>query len=335
MHKVYIIAEIGNTHEGSIGLAKLFAKSASECGVDAIKFQTHIFDEESLDDAPNPPYFQDETRRDYFERTAFSKKEWSELKRYCEIELKVDFLSTPFSIAAVDLLESINVSSYKVPSGDVSNTLFLKKIALTQKKVYLSTGMSGWDEIDLAVSTLQKNGCKELVILQCTSKYPCPPELSGINILDELQNRYSNIEIGYSDHTIGPVIPLAAIMRGATVIEKHFTLSNKMYGSDAKNATEPKLFEELVSQIRILEKAINNPIDKDELNSELLEMKNIFEKSIVSASSLKKGQIIDLNDLAFKKPGDGIKASLYKQVIGKKMKKNISNNCKFDWSYFS
>ena len=333
MKKVYIIAEIGNTHEGSLGLAKRFAKCASDCGVDAVKFQTHIFNEESLNDAPNPPYFSNETRKEYFERTSFEKKQWAELKRYCEKDLNVDFLSTPFSIAAVDLLESINVSSYKISSGDVTNIPLLERVARTQKKILLSTGMSGWDEIDLAVNTLQTNECKELIIFQCTSEYPCPPELSGINIITELKNRYKNIKIGYSDHTIGFAIPLAAVFKGASFIEKHFTLSKKMYGSDAMNSTEPKEFKELVSAIRDFENASNNPVDKDQIADNLSKMKETFEKSIVLSKSLKKGQIIKFDDLAFKKPGDGIKPAFYKKILGRKIVKAIKKDCKLEWEH--
>ena len=150
---IYIIAEIGNTHEGSLGLAKCFIKSAADCGVDAVKFQTHIFDAESLPDAPNPPYFKDETRKEYFDRTGFDIDEWTELKRYTENECGIDFFSSPFSLEAVDLLEEVGVGVYKIPSGEVTNLPLLKKIAETGKKVILSSGMSVWIELDNAVKT--------------------------------------------------------------------------------------------------------------------------------------------------------------------------------------
>lgn len=334
MKRTYIIAEIGNTHEGSLGLAKQFIKSAAECGVDAVKMQTHIFDAESLISAPNPAYFKDETRKEYFERTAFSLEQWKELKRYTEDELKVDFFSSPFSLEAIDLLESIEISTYKIPSGEVNNIPLLKKIAQTNKKVLLSSGMSSWIEIDNAVETLQSYGCSDLVVLQCTSEYPCPAEQAGLNVLDEIKERYKNIEVGYSDHTLGIAIPLAAVIKGAKVIEKHFTLSKKMYGSDAKNSTEPEEFKRLVNEIREVEKALNNFVDKDEKVKTLTDMKITFEKSIVSASAINKFDTIDLEHLAFKKPGDGIPAKDYEKLIGKQLLKNVDENYQFQWEDF-
>ncbi len=333
MEKTYIVAEIGNTHEGSLGLAKMFAKSAAKCGVDAVKFQTHIFNEESLDNAPNPSYFKDETRREYFERTSFNKVQWCELKEYCERDLNIDFFSTPFSNLAVDLLESIGVSTYKISSGDVNNIPLLEKIALTGKKVILSTGMSNWEEIDMAVDILKSNSCGELIILQCTSQYPCPPESSGLNIIKEIKNRYDDVSVGYSDHTLGIAIPLAAVIKGATFIEKHFTLSKDMYGSDAKNSTEPGEFKDLVCAIRDYETAVNSSIDKDLLMSEMIDMKNVFEKSIVLCRSLSAGSVIKFEDLAFKKPGDGIKTQFYKQIIDRKIVKDVAANTQLCWSY--
>ena len=283
MKKTYIIAEIGNTHEGSLGLAKQFMKAAANCGVDAVKMQTHIFEAESLASAPNPPYFKDETRKEYFERTAFNKNQWEELKRYALEDLRIDFFSSPFSLEAVDLLEAVGMETYKIASGEVNNLPLLEKIAKTGKRVLLSSGMSSWSELDQAVDVLQTNGCKDLVILQCTSEYPCPPEEAGLNILDELKNRYKNVTFGYSDHTMGVAVPLAAVIKGATVIEKHFTLSKKMYGSDAKYSTEPDEFKRLVDEIRQIEIANSSEVDKDKKVESLKDMKMTFEKSVVSS----------------------------------------------------
>ena len=329
--KTYIIAEIGNTHEGSLGLAKCFIKMASECGVDAVKMQTHIFDAESLLDAPNPPYFKDETRQEYFERTSFTLEQWKELKRYSEEDLGVDFFSSPFSLEAVDLLEVVGMDTYKIASGEVNNIPLLEKVGQTGKRVLLSSGMSSWKELDDAVETLQSNGCNDLIVLQCTSEYPCPPEQAGLNVLDEMKARYENVTIGYSDHTMGVAVPLAAVIKGATVIEKHFTLSQKMYGSDAMNSTEPEEFKRLVDEIRQIEIALTNNIDKDEKVKSLGKMKMTFEKSIVSARALNRFDTIELKDLLFKKPGDGIPAKDYKKLLGQKINKNIEKNHKFEW----
>ena len=334
VNKTYIIAEIGNTHEGSLGLAKQFIKAASECGVNAVKMQTHIFDAESLPSAPSPSYFLSETRKEYFERTAFTIEQWKELKRYCEGELGVDFFSSPFSLEAVDLLEEVGVSAYKIASGEVNNIPLLEKIAKTGKRVLLSSGMSSWAELDGAVETLQSNGCKELIVLQCTSEYPCPPEQSGLNVLSELKQRYQNIQIGYSDHTLGVAVPLAAVIMGANIIEKHFTLSKEMYGSDAKNSTEPQDFKRLVDEVRQIELALSNTIDKDEKVKNLGDMKVIFEKSIVASCEIKSNEALKLSMLAFKKPGDGIPAGDYKKILGKKVKRQTGKNHKFTWEDF-
>lgn len=334
-NKVYIIAEIGNTHEGSLGLAKQFIKIASKCGVDAVKMQTHIFDAESLLNAPNPSYFKHESRKEYFERTAFSLDQWKELKRYAEIELNIDFFSSPFSLEAVEMLENIGVKTYKIPSGEVSNIPLLEKIGKTGKRVLLSSGMSTWSELDEAVNILKLNGCKDLTVLQCTSEYPCPPDQAGLNVLDEIKYRYNKISLGYSDHTLGIAIPIAAVLKGATVIEKHFTISKNLYGSDAQNSTEPKEFTTLVSEIRQIEIAMNHKVDKNKKAKLLKKMKITFEKSIVCASkTLKKFEKIKFHHLAFKKPGDGIPAKDYKKIIGLELKKTVNKNYKFKWKDF-
>ena len=335
MNNIYIIAEIGNTHEGSLGLAKQFIKAAAECGVDAVKMQTHIFEAESLPCAPNPPYFKDETRKEYFERTSFTLEQWKELKRYTQNDLKIDFFSSPFSLEAVDLLEKVGMDIYKIASGEVNNIPLLEKIAKTKKSVLLSSGMSSWTEIDEAVQTLQLNGCEDLTVLQCTSEYPCPPEQSGLNVLDELKLRYKNIKIGYSDHTMGVAIPLAAVVKGATVIEKHFTLSQKMYDSDAMNSIEPEDFKRLVDEIRQIQIALSHNVDKDQKVRSLKDMKKTFEKSIVSRRSIKRLEIINERDLAFKKPGDGIPARDYNKILGKRIKKYVDKDYQFTWEDFT
>ena len=334
MNNIYIIAEIGNTHEGSLGLAKQFIKAAADCGVDAVKMQTHMFEAESLPCAPNPPYFKDETRKEYFERTSFTLEQWKELKRYSQNDMKIDFFSSPFSLEAVDLLEKVGMDTYKIASGEVNNIPLLKKIAKTKKRVLLSSGMSSWSEIDEAVETLQLNGCEDLTVLQCTSEYPCPPEQSGLNVLDEIKLRYKNIKIGYSDHTMGVAIPLAAVVKGATVIEKHFTLSQKMYGSDAMNSIEPKEFKRLVDEIRQIQIALSHNVDKDEKVRYLKDMKRTFEKSIVSSRSIKSSEVISEGDLAYKKPGDGIPAQQYKKVLGKRINKCVDKDYQFIWTDF-
>lgn len=314
--KTFIIAELGNTHEGSFGLAKQMIIAAAECGVDAVKFQTHIFQEESLPHAPNPSYFTDETRKQYFERTSFSLAYLQKLKQFAEEECHVEFLSSPFSVEAVDFLEKVGMSLYKIPSGEVTNSLLLKRVAESGKRVLLSSGMSSWGELDEAVEILRSNGCNDLTILQCTSKYPCPPQDAGLNIMSDLQQKYG-VEVGFSDHTIGAAIPLAAVTLGASIIEKHFTLSKLMYGSDAKNSMEPDEFKNMVKSIREIELCLNNVMGKDDIADDLSDMKKVFEKSVVTRCKIKEGDIFTEVNLAVKKPGDGLPAKHYSSIIGK------------------
>ncbi|MCG9597824.1 N-acetylneuraminate synthase family protein [Vibrio sp. Isolate25] len=326
----YIIAEIGNTHEGSLGLAKQFIKAAAATGVDCVKFQTHIYEAESLDDAPNPPYFKDESRKEYFERTAFTLEEHKKLKEYTN-SLGCDFISSPFSIEAIDMLEEVGVPFYKVASGEVSNIPLLERLGRTQKKVLLSSGMSSWEDLEQAIFTLKEYGCPDVVLLQCTSKYPCPPEYSGLNMMAYMQERFK-LDTGYSDHTSGNSISIAAVVKGAKVIEKHFTLSKSMYGSDAQFASEPHEFKQLVDSIRDVDIALASTISKQDVTSELDNMKLTFEKSIVTNRALKIGEVIAFEDLAFKKPGSGIPAKEYRSLIGKVVVRNIKPNTRIEYS---
>jgi N-acetylneuraminate synthase len=182
-----------------------------------VKFQTHIAAAETLRDAPNPPYFKGEPRFEYFTRTGFSLPQWKQLAENCR-SAGVEFLSSPFSLEAVDLLEEVGVGSYKIPSGEVTNIPLLRKIAATKKPVLLSSGMSDWAELDAAVAALHGGGL--VTVLQCSSAYPCPPEQVGLNVMTEMRDRYG-LDVGFSDHTLGVAAAIAAAALGASVIEKH------------------------------------------------------------------------------------------------------------------
>ena len=242
--------------------------------------------------------------------------------RFSKNECGIEFLSSPFSSEAVDLLEEVNMSCYKIPSGEVSNIPMLVDIAKTGKPVILSSGMSQWSDLDLAVSTLLDNGCKDLSILQCSSRYPCPPEQVGLNIIQEIKSRYET-PVGFSDHTLGCAAPFAAATLGATIIEKHFTLSNLMYGSDAKHSMEPSEFKIMVDGIRQIEKMNKSPVIKDISINDLHEMKNVFEKSVVTNIAIPKGVILTDKMIAVKKPGIGIPAKYFDRFIGKQTTVNL------------
>lgn len=319
-----IIAEIGSVHDGSYGNACQLVRLAAACGADVAKFQTHIAEAETLLDAPAPAYFRGEPRWDYFKRTAFSEQQWLGIKAACETA-GIEFLSSPFSERAVDLLERVGVGSYKIPSGEVTNLPLLERIVATGKPVYLSSGMSNWAELDDAVAVLGQGG--PLTIMQCASAYPCPPERVGLNIIGEMAVRYG-LPVGFSDHVEGFSAAMAAAALGATVIEKHLTFSRHMYGSDAANGMEPQDFKQYCRGLREIWTMTGHPVDKDDL-TEYVDMKRIFEKSIVTARSLAAGTTICRDDIAFKKPGDGISAAKYKAVIGCRVTSDLPADHKF------
>lgn len=323
---VNIIAEIGSVHDGSFGNALKAVEAIAACGADTVKFQTHIADAETLPDAPMPSYFKGEPRIDYFRRTAFSLPQWNQIAEHC-LANGVTFMSSPFSLEAVDLLEEVGIDSYKIPSGEVSNLPMLERVAATGKKVYLSSGMSSWSELDEAVAVLRKGG--PITLMQCSSAYPCPPERVGLNVMIDMQRRYS-LPVGLSDHTLGYAACVSAVALGACVVEKHFTFSRLMYGSDARHGLEPNEFKELCSHVREASIIHANPVDKDDLH-EYREMKRIFEKSIVTARPIREGTILKIEDLSFKKPGDGIPASLYQEILGRRVCRALEANHKISW----
>jgi N,N'-diacetyllegionaminate synthase len=317
MSAVNVIAEVGMTHDGSLGHAIRMAETAAECGVDAVKFQLHDAQAETTRAAPSPPYFKHETRWEYFERTAFTDDAWVRLKQACE-DAGVEFLCSVFSVEAVERLERIGVERYKIGSGEVTNLELVRRVAETRKPVLLTSGMSSWAELDAAVAAAGD----DVTVLQCTSQYPTPPERVGLNVFAELRERYAR-PVGFSDHTLGNVAALAAVTLGATVVEKHFTLSRDMYGPDARFATEPPEFEELVDGIRELETMLANPIDKDDL-APVAEMKEVFEKSVVSTREIPAGAAISREMVAAKKPGTGIPARMLPEVLGRTARVDIA-----------
>ena len=296
--------------------------TASKCGVDAVKFQTHIASAETLRDAPMPPYFRGEPRYEYFERTAFTREQWHALKEYCEGR-GVEFLSSPFSTEAVEQLEEVGVARYKIPSGEVTNLPYLEVIAQTGKPVLLSSGMSSWAELDEAVNTILRYH-NRLTVLQCTSDYSCPHEQVGLNVMLEMRERYK-LPVGLSDHTLTNYAAYAAVVLGASVIEKHFTLSRQMYGSDAKHSLEPAEMADLVQGIRAIETMLASKVNKDDI-ARFAPMKSTFEKSVVSLMDIPAGALITEGMIGMKKPGTGIPAKRFREVLGKQARRWIKKD---------
>jgi N,N'-diacetyllegionaminate synthase len=313
---VFVIAEAGMNHDGSLGNAIRMAEVAAECGADAVKFQLHDAPAETTRDAPSPPYFEHETRWEYFSRTAFTDEQWATLKQACE-RAGVDFFCSVFSTEAVDRLERLGVGRYKIGSGEVTNLELVRRVAATRKPVLLTSGMSTWAELDAAVQAAGD----DVTVLQCTSEYPTPPERVGLNVLAELRERYGK-PVGLSDHSLGTYAAFAAVALGAVVVEKHFTLSSELYGPDAALALEPHELEDLVEGIRSIEAMLTSPVDKDDVH-ELHEMKRVFEKSVVTTREIPAGAEISREMVAAKKPGTGIPARFLPEIIGRRARTTI------------
>lgn len=320
MARTFIIAEIGSVHDGSFGNATKLIDVAKSCGADAAKFQTHISEAETLRNAPAPAYFKSEPRWEYFRRTGFTLDQWKALKAHCDA-IGIEFMSSPFSVEAVDLLMQVGMRRWKIPSGEITNLPYLRAVAATKVPVILSSGMSTWAELDAAVEAVRGQGILEAV-LQCTSEYPCPDEKVGLNVMREIASRYG-VACGLSDHTLEIFAPVVAVACGATLIEKHLTFSRAMYGSDAKHSLEPKDFQSMVQGIRAAETMLSSKVDKDNVSA-FRDMKSIFEKSLVSLVEIPQGTQVTETMIGCKKPGTGIPAARLGSMIGRVAAKRIT-----------
>lgn len=314
----YIIAEIGQAHDGSLGMLHSYIDALATTGINAVKFQMHIPEAESSEYEPFRVKFsyEDATRFDYWKRMSFTLAQWSEIKEHCD-NVNLDFLCSPFSNLAVDWLEQLNVKQYKIGSGEVNNFLILEKIAKTGKPIILSSGMSSFEELDATINFLKQRNV-DFSILQCTTSYPTLPEQFGLNVIQELKKRY-NVKVGFSDHSARIETCIAATALGAEILEFHVVFDRLQFGPDAKSSLTINEIKDLVLGVRTIERALNNPIDKTS-NDHFKELKQIFEKSLAINKSLPKGHVITFDDLEAKKPkGYGIDASKFKNVIGKKL----------------
>lgn len=302
-NKTFIIAEIGQAHDGSVGILHSLLEAAATTGVDAVKFQVHIAHAESSNLEPFRIPFShvDATRYDYWRRMELPEEQWVKLKQRCD-ELGVEFLATPFSNAAVELLERLDVNRYKIGSGDATNPLLLNKIARTQKEIIVSTGLSTLDELDLSVRQLREAKCP-IALLQCTTKYPTTAEDVGLEWLAKLESRYQ-CPVGLSDHS-GLIYPgLGAVSLGAVAVETHITFDRKMFGPDAPASLTINDLSQLVEGIRFLEKARGaGPTKQDQTGRD--ELRRMFGKALAVNRDMQAGEIISIDDLEGKKPANG------------------------------
>lgn len=320
-----VIAEIGQAHDGSLGLAHAHVDAVARAGAHAVKFQTHIADAETTPLEPWRVKFsvQDPTRYDYWKRMEFTEPQWVGLREHAEA-VGLYFLSSPFSLEAVELLERVGVAGWKVASGEVTNLPLLERIAKTGLPVILSSGMSSLEHLDQAVA-LVRSHTESLAILQCTSAYPCAPEQVGLNILDELRQRYS-CRVGLSDHSGTIYAGLAAAALHIDVLEVHITLSREMFGPDVPASITTSELRLLVDGINFIERALANPVDKDVIARDMEPLRQAFTKSVVAARDLAPGSTLKVSDLALKKPGTGLPPDRLSDVIGMRLRRPVRQN---------
>ena len=320
-----IIAEAGVNHNGSFELAKKMVDEARLAGADYIKFQTFVPDKLVSRYAPKAEYQKEatgstETQLEMLEKLALSRSEFVALNDYC-FQTGIGFLSTPFDIESIHFLETFHMDFWKVPSGEVTNLPYLEAIGKTKRKIVMSTGMCEMQEIRDAVKILEKNGSKDITLLHCNTQYPTP--MKDVNLLAMLQiATETGKEVGYSDHTNGIEVPVAAVALGAVVIEKHFTLDKQMIGPDHKASLNPAELKEMVKAVRNIECCLGDGIKKRSASEK--ENCTIARKSIVAKTRIKKGDILSENNLTVKRPGTGISPMEWYMVLGTKAQKDYA-----------
>ncbi len=317
-NKAYIIAEVAQAHDGSLGYAHSFIDAAADSGADAIKFQTHIAKAESTRDETFrvPLSGQDATRYEYWQRMEFSPEGWVALFNHAKAR-NIAFLSSAFSCEAVELLEKLGVAAFKVGSGEVWSTDLLASIIKTGKPILLSTGMSSVAEINAMVQSIGAGG-NALGLFQCTSEYPVALERVGLNICDEFRGWY-HCPVGLSDHS-GTVFPgLAAMARGVDMIEVHVTYDRRMYGPDTKASVTFAELELLTRARDAFHAMLTHPVDKDVMVSDMAQMRKLFTKSVALKADMLKGTILTADMLCAKKPGTGISYDEKSNLIGKRL----------------
>lgn len=330
---VEFIAEIGLNHNGDIFLAKEMVAAAKEARADAVKFQS-IQAEKLL----NPQTLKTpidgfgirgvRTLRDFWEKVSIDFDFHNEINEYCR-KIEIEFLSTPFDLPSVDLLEKIGVSRFKVASGDINYLPLLEHIAAKNKPILLSCGASTMGEIEATVDFLQERSIS-ITLLHCVSLYPTPVEKANLSVIRLLQQIF-NLPVGFSDHTIGYHTALGAIACGAVVIEKHFTIDRSLPGPDQKFSADPKVFEKLVRYGRQLHSACTPPIHR--ISSEENSMRLAMRRGIVAAKDLPAGTVLSSQDLDCKRPQTGISPISFNEVLGKRLNRSVQTNEPILWNY--
>lgn len=317
--KVIIIAEAGVNHNGSYELAIKMVDEAKRAGADYVKFQTAKPELVISTFAPKAEYQKEttgaaESQLEMCKAIHLPLTDYRPLKEYCD-KVGIGFMSTPFDLVSIDVLEPLDMDYYKIPSGEITNLPYLRKIASKHRPVILSTGMCEVEEVEAALQVLEQGGVKrsDIIVLHCNTEYPTPMADVNLRAMDDLR-RSLGVEVGYSDHTKGIEVPIAAVALGATVIEKHFTLDKTMEGPDHKASLEPDELKAMVDAIRNIEQALGDG-HKHVSPSERKNM-DIARKSIVAARDIRKGEVLTEENITTKRPGNGISPMRWDSVIG-------------------
>lgn len=317
MNKVFIIAEAGVNHNGDIEIAKKLVDVAVLAGADAVKFQTFRAENLVCKSVPKAEYQMETTEKtesqfDMLKKLELTPAMHKQLMDYCQSR-QIMFLSTPFDIESMDYLVQCGINIIKIPSGEITNYPYLEKAGKTGKKVILSSGMSSLVEIEEAVAVLRDNGAEDITVLHCNTEYPTPYHDVNLRAMLQIQKELG-VPVGYSDHTAGIEVPIAATALGAVVIEKHFTLDRNMSGPDHKASLEPNELKEMVRAIRNIELSLGNgqklPSDSEKRNI------NIVRKSIVAKNDIAKGELLTEENLTTKRPGNGLSPMKWREVLG-------------------
>jgi N,N'-diacetyllegionaminate synthase len=316
---VYIIAEAGVNHNGSIDLAKKLVDVAADAGADAVKFQTFKADKVVSKYAPKADYQKyttdsSESQLEMGKKLELSQREFRELAEYCTYR-RITFLSTPFDFESIELLLEIGLDTFKIPSGEITNLPYLRKIGSLGKKLILSTGMANLFEVGEAIDILMKSGTDKamITVLHCNTDYPTKMEDVNLTAMITIKDEF-NVAVGYSDHTLGIEVPVAAVALGASIIEKHFTLDKNMLGPDHGASLDQDELKAMIKAIRNIEVAMGDGIKKPSAS----ELKNIsiVRRSIVAARDIKKGEIFTKENITVKRPGTGISPMMWDKILG-------------------
>ena len=337
-NRVTVVAEAGVNHNGDLNKALSLIEVAAKAEADYIKFQTFIPHKIASPKAKKAKYQIDENEDDDDQiqmlRNLEIKKSWyPKLINHC-YDNNIKFLSTAFDLDSLKFLRKLGLQIFKIPSGEITNKSYLQEVGSYNKKIFLSTGMSNIDDIKLALDVIIESGTqkKKITVLHCNTEYPTPYEDVNLNAMNHISSEF-NVDIGYSDHTMGIEVALAAVAMGAKVIEKHFTIDRNLPGPDHSASLEPNELFQMVRSIRRVEKSLSGNGIKSPSRSEKMNIVNI-RKSLHYSSLLKKGHIIDFNDLISLRPGDGLSPMSIQKIIGLRLKLDVKENQKLDSNHF-